>query len=118
MMRVAPPPPSRPPPPVAHAGLGLLLAAAAVRDAAAGLCSRWATRRAPRARVVLPRGGVLALRTPRGLTAACLRGTAWITRSRDATDHLLGAGDEWHAPGRGRVVIQALEDAELVLRMG
>jgi hypothetical protein len=107
-----------PSPPVTHAGLSVLMAALALRDAVGGLWSRRPGRRRLRTRVGLSRGGLLALRQPRGVKAVCRRGTVWITRSGDPNDYTLRPHDQWQAAGRSKIVIQALEDAELILSMG
>lgn len=49
---------------------------------------------------------------------ACVRvldGTVWITREGDAADYVLRAGETFHAEARGLIVVQAMEDARMVV---
>lgn len=40
-------------------------------------------------------------------------GRIWLTRAEDAEDHVLVAGDVWHARRADRVVIEALEPSQV-----
>ena len=71
-------------------------------------------------RVVLHAGDVWSGRgAGRGGAPVCVRvqrGTAWVTEEGDAADHVLRAGEVYCVHGGGLVVIEAVEDAVLVVR--
>jgi len=100
--------------PVHHAGLRLVLAAQAVLAWSHRVLAR---RRGPYlARVVLARGGLVSLGSPDPVEVICRRGQLWITQTRDATDYILQPRQRWRGVRGERVVLQATEDAELLLR--
>ncbi len=73
---------------------------------------------APVARpIVLERDATWSFIPGRGrVRVACRRGTVWLTIAGDPRDRILGAGDHLIVEGRGRVAVQALEDAEVWVR--
>jgi len=49
---------------------------------------------------------------------ACVRvlsGTLWITREGDAADYVLRAGETFRTDASGLIVVQAMEDAQMVV---
>ena len=49
----------------------------------------------------------------------CRAGVVWVTREGDARDYILATGEDLRLEGRGRVVVQAILDAEVgVLEFG
>lgn len=75
-------------------------------------------RRPPAPRTArLDRDEILGLDPgPEGVVVRGLAGTVWATQSGDRVDHVLGAGEALHLPGRGRVVLWALEPAVVEVR--
>jgi hypothetical protein len=68
-------------------------------------------------RLVLRTGEVWSGRGP--AAPACVRvqsGTVWVTEEGDPEDHVLCEGEAYRARGDGLVVIEAVEDAVLILR--
>ncbi|MCD6023490.1 MAG: hypothetical protein K0Q91_406 [Fibrobacteria bacterium] len=65
----------------------------------------------------LGQGGLDRLDLSRGSDAriACVRGRLWITREGDREDYLLRAGETDIFEGRGRVVLEALEEAAFTI---
>jgi len=53
---------------------------------------------------------------PDGVVLLGLAGTVWATQAGDRADHVLEAGAALHLPGRGRVVLWALEPAVVEVR--
>ena len=103
--------------PVTHAGLSILLALVALRKMALRLMRIWPSRPRLRTRITLSRGGVLAVRIPRRLRTVCRKGTLWITQPGDAADFILAATQQYRSPARRKIVIQAIDDAELTLHI-
>jgi len=46
----------------------------------------------------------------------CVAGSCWITQESDYEDHLLEAGEEFVVNRPGLALVQALTDAEIVIR--
>ena len=67
----------------------------------------------PERRTML-RGAVVTLENRR-LQLRVLRGWVWITRDGCPADMVLGAGDDFEQRPGARVLIQALEEAELLI---
>ena len=63
--------------------------------------------------IVLAAGAATSARGRRRLRLECLAGTVWATRSGDAQDHVLRAGDLLDAPGGVRIAAQALTAARV-----
>lgn len=64
----------------------------------------------------LSAGSTHALRLRRGpLVVRCLRGRAWVTLEAELRDYVVNANETLVVQGPGRLVIQALSDAELTL---
>lgn len=60
--------------------------------------------------------GIIAVENARsGGEVRCMGGTVWITQSGMAADVLLAAGESWRIDGRGKVVIEALGEAQVVV---
>jgi len=63
----------------------------------------------------LPHGALWGTSPGPGLRIRCTRGQLWITQAGSTDDVVLLAGDTFTPAPRGRVVIQALTDARVVL---
>ena len=64
------------------------------------------------------RGAILKLDGPvRGVTIACLSGTAWVTQLGDARDYIVRAPREFAACREGQILVQVLADARIALRL-
>jgi hypothetical protein len=50
-----------------------------------------------------------------GARVSCVDGSIWVTQTGDGADHVLGEGESLTVDLRGRVVIQALADARVVV---
>ncbi len=68
--------------------------------------------------LVLARGELLSLRLrARGLRITCLSGRLWATSSVRIEDIVFASGDSTVMTGRGKVVIEALQDATVRLEV-
>jgi hypothetical protein len=66
----------------------------------------------------LTKNAVFSLEVPaRGVTITCHSGTLWITRAGDARDYVVSAGASFAARGGGSLVVQALKEAEIAVRL-
>lgn len=54
----------------------------------------------------------------RGMTLRVTRGTLWVTQQDDTRDHVLRPGDCWMADRDGLTIVEAQEDATVVLPDG
>lgn len=63
----------------------------------------------------LPHGALWSIEPQRGLTIHCAQGELWITQAGDDRDTILSAGDAFAPRPKGRIVIQALSEARVVL---
>jgi hypothetical protein len=50
-----------------------------------------------------------------GARVSCVGGSIWVTQTGDGADHVLGEGESFTVYLRGRVVIQALSDARVLV---
>jgi ferric-dicitrate binding protein FerR (iron transport regulator) len=67
--------------------------------------------------VELKRGALLRVPGHRGMTSVEVeRGRVWITREREARDYVVAPEGSLRLCGEGLVLVEALEDAALVLR--
>lgn len=64
---------------------------------------------------LLPKDAVRRLRGERGRGIAVFRGTVWVTQDGDLRDIVLDAGESFDFDRPGRVVVQALGDASILL---
>ena len=65
----------------------------------------------------LPRGATMRLEAVRGLIVLSRSGRLWLTEQGCGEDVFLHAGDCYTVTGRGRVVIEAEQDASLALQV-
>ena len=65
-------------------------------------------------RLALERGQVASTSEARGLAMECVRGTVWITFESGGVDHVLAPGERLPVNKGGRMVIEAMEPAEVV----
>jgi hypothetical protein len=49
----------------------------------------------------------------RSLSILCTAGSLWITQDRDMNDHILQGGQIFTIDRKGRITLQALQDAQL-----
>lgn len=63
--------------------------------------------------ITLAAGTATSARGRRGLRLHCLAGTVWATRSGDACDHVLRAGEQLDAAPGIRIAVQALSPARI-----
>src|SRR5213592_2515990 len=63
----------------------------------------------------LPQGALWSVEPQRGLTIHCAQGELWITQAGDDRDTILTAGRAFAPRPKGRIVVQALSDARVVL---
>lgn len=75
--------------------------------------SRVCVARAPDHRHELDKGAILAFELPLGIELACLQGTLWITHDRDTRDVVLEAGTHYLPDRPSRMLVQALEAAQV-----
>ena len=65
----------------------------------------------------LPQREVVNINHPQpGLTIECEKGILWVTIAGDINDHTLEAGDSFVVQETSSVVIEAVEDATVILR--
>ena len=63
-------------------------------------------------RILLSPQAVMGLAGERsGLIVRCHTGHVWLTQEGDATDRALSTGDGFRVLGKGRIVLQALDEA-------
>ena len=63
----------------------------------------------------LPHGALWSTEPQRGLTIHCAQGELWITQAGDDRDTVLSVGKAFVPRAKGRVVVQALSDARVML---
>jgi hypothetical protein len=55
----------------------------------------------------------------RSLSILCTAGSLWITQDRDMNDHVLNGGQVFTIDRKGRITLQALQDAQFnMIRWG
>lgn len=65
----------------------------------------------------LPQHEVVNISHPQpGLTIECEKGVLWVTLAGDLNDHTLEAGDSYVVQETSPVVIEAVEDAIVILK--
>ena len=65
----------------------------------------------------LPQHEVVNISHPQpGLTIECEKGVLWVTVAGDINDHTLEAGESYVIQDANSVVIEAVEDAVVILR--
>jgi DUF2917 family protein len=76
--------------------------------------------RAPKCQeLILHKGDLIGWRQRHGTAWVGVRaGRIWATRDSEPDDVLLGAGQSTVFRGRGLILVEALEDAELTIRAG
>ena len=67
--------------------------------------------------VCLGRGEVRSMAAAETGDIRGVAGRAWVTQEGDATDVIVGAGDQFHAAPRGKIVVPVLADEGAVLRV-
>jgi ferric-dicitrate binding protein FerR (iron transport regulator) len=55
---------------------------------------------------------------PNEIEVECREGKVWITQEGDDRDVILRAGGQFRIEKRGRVIVQAVTDAEILIRNG
>jgi hypothetical protein len=65
--------------------------------------------------MILPLAHLRSFKFAAGQNLTCESGVVWLTQSGDGHDHILRAGQSFVARRRGRIVVQAMEDAVLRL---
>jgi hypothetical protein len=66
----------------------------------------------------LPARALWSLDPRPDIAVHCLSGQLWITQAGDGRDIILLAGESFTPAAKGRVVVQALSDARVVVRDG
>ena len=61
----------------------------------------------------LQKGAILAVSRPLHQDIACLRGSLWITHDGDPKDIILEAGQSYRSDRCARMLIQALDEADI-----
>ncbi|WP_437670830.1 drug/metabolite exporter YedA [Sorangium sp. So ce131] len=76
-------------------------------------------RMARSARIELGKGGLWTHRLQGGpLLLSCTAGSVWVTREGDPDDVVLEAGSSYGGAGRGLLVVEALEPAQIAVAAG
>lgn len=63
----------------------------------------------------IQKGATVSVQRPNGLEVACLQGTLWITHDGDVKDVVLERGQRYVADRNARMLVHALDAAELRL---
>jgi hypothetical protein len=79
--------------------------------------------RAPRVTIIpapghthrIQKGATVSVQRPNGLEVVCLQGTLWITHDGDVKDIVLERGQRYAADRNARMLVHALDAAELRL---
>lgn len=88
------------------------------------LLQQAAAIRAPRVVAINPapghalsirKGATVSVRRPNGIEVVCLEGTLWITHDGDVKDIVLERGQHYAADRSARMLVHALDAAELRL---
>lgn len=66
-------------------------------------------------RVQLSKGEIIRLPKAQGVQLRCVRGLLWITQTADYRDHFLSIGQSYVCTGTGLVLVEAQEEATVVL---
>lgn len=64
---------------------------------------------------LLHRNATLVVRDPMGVTVECIQGSLWLTHDGDCKDIILEAGQRYSSATRGRLLVHALEPAQVRL---
>jgi hypothetical protein len=60
----------------------------------------------------MDRRGYQRLQMKKKDTLCCDKGILWVTRVGDYRDYILWPGDEMRMPKRGRILVEAMRDAD------
>ena len=63
----------------------------------------------------LHKTATLVVRNPLGVTVDCIQGSLWLTHDGDCKDIILEAGQRYSSATRGRLLVHALEPAQVRL---
>ena len=63
----------------------------------------------------LHKNATLDVRNPMGVTVECIHGSLWLTHDGDCKDIILEAGQRYSNATRGRLLVHALEPAQVRL---
>jgi hypothetical protein len=63
----------------------------------------------------LHKNATLAVRDPLGVTVECIQGSLWLTHDGDCKDIILEAGQRYDSEMRARLLVHALEAAQVRL---
>ena len=63
----------------------------------------------------LHKTATLVVRNPMGVTVECIQGSLWLTHDGDCKDIILEAGQRYSSATRGRLLVHALEPAQVRL---
>ena len=64
---------------------------------------------------LLQRDATLVVDDPRGLTVTCVQGCLWLTHDGDCKDIILEAGQRYSSATRARLLVHALDTAQVRL---
>lgn len=64
---------------------------------------------------LLHKNATLDVRNPMGVTVECIYGSLWLTHDGDCKDIILEAGQRYSSATRGRLLVHALEPAQVRL---
>lgn len=64
---------------------------------------------------LLQRDATLVVDDPRGLTVTCVQGCLWLTHDGDCKDVILEAGQRYSSATRARLLVHALDTAQVRL---
>ena len=64
---------------------------------------------------MLHKNATLVVRDPMGVTVECIQGSLWLTHDGDCKDIILEAGQRYSSATRGRLLVHALEPAQVRL---
>jgi hypothetical protein len=80
-----------------------------------GSFAGWRAANVPAVAMTLHKGQIWSIRHPRGREVRCLRGALWVTHDGDPKDTVVAAGLTYRADRDTRMLLYALETAELRL---
>ncbi len=64
---------------------------------------------------LLYKNSTLVVRNPMGVTVECIQGSLWLTHDGDCKDIILEAGQRYSSATRGRLLVHALDTAQVQL---